>query len=142
MSKYTSNTNSLGTVIKKFFLSGFVILSFLAYVLHERFTAATQPNNGNSNAPTQSNGAETVPVNRNSAATPITSDDDGAVAPADNATSTDGLFGSVGSSVADTPTPQPVTRGPIILQSEGAELFYRDVQVRAITAIPSEFARD
>jgi hypothetical protein len=42
----------------------------------------------------------------------------------------------------DTPTPQPVTSGAIILQSEGAELFYRDVAVRTITAIPAEFARD
>ncbi len=39
---------------------------------------------------------------------------------------------------ADLPT--PVTSGPIILQSEGAELFYRDIQVRPITAIPAEFA--
>jgi hypothetical protein len=36
--------------------------------------------------------------------------------------------------------PTPVTSGPIILQSEGAELFYRDIQVRPITAIPPEFA--
>lgn len=40
----------------------------------------------------------------------------------------------------DGPTPVPVTSGPIILQSEGAELFYRDIEVRSITAIPSEFA--
>jgi hypothetical protein len=33
----------------------------------------------------------------------------------------------------------PVTSGPIILQSEGAEIFYRDIQVRSITAIPAEF---
>ena len=36
--------------------------------------------------------------------------------------------------------PTSVTSGPIILQSEGAELFYRDIQVRPITAIPAEFA--
>lgn len=40
----------------------------------------------------------------------------------------------------DTPTPQRVTSGPIILQSEGAELFYRDIAMRPITAIPKEFA--
>ena len=40
----------------------------------------------------------------------------------------------------DTKTPTPVTSGPIILQSEGAEVFYRDVQVRPIKAIPAEFA--
>ena len=40
----------------------------------------------------------------------------------------------------NTDLPTPVTSGPIILQSEGAELFYRDIQVRPITAIPAEFA--
>jgi hypothetical protein len=40
----------------------------------------------------------------------------------------------------DTPRPQKVTSGPIILQSEGAEIFYRDVAVRSITAVPAEFA--
>jgi hypothetical protein len=40
----------------------------------------------------------------------------------------------------DTPKPQVVSSGPIILQSEGAELFYRDVAVRSITAIPPEYA--
>jgi hypothetical protein len=34
----------------------------------------------------------------------------------------------------------PVTSGPIILQSEGAEIFYRDIEIRPITAIPAEFA--
>jgi hypothetical protein len=47
------------------------------------------------------------------------------------------LYGAVKIN-ADLPT--PVTSGPIILQSEGAELFYRDIQVRPITAIPAEFA--
>jgi hypothetical protein len=40
----------------------------------------------------------------------------------------------------DTAVPTPVDSGPIILQSEGAEVFYRDIQVRPITAIPSQFA--
>lgn len=40
----------------------------------------------------------------------------------------------------DTPVPQPVTSGPLILQSEGAELFYRAVEIRSITAVPAEFA--
>jgi hypothetical protein len=39
----------------------------------------------------------------------------------------------------DADVPTPVTSGPIILQSEGAEVFYRDIQVRSITAIPGEF---
>lgn len=41
----------------------------------------------------------------------------------------------------DSPTPQKVTSGPIILQSEGAELFYRDLAVRRIASIPPEYAR-
>jgi hypothetical protein len=40
----------------------------------------------------------------------------------------------------DTAVPTPLTSGPIILQSEGAELFYRNVEFRPITAIPPEFA--
>ena len=40
----------------------------------------------------------------------------------------------------DSDLPTPVTSGPIILQSEGAEIFYRDIQVRPITAVPAEFA--
>jgi hypothetical protein len=39
----------------------------------------------------------------------------------------------------DRPTPEPVTSGPIILQSEGAEVFYRAIEWRPITAIPAEF---
>ena len=45
-----------------------------------------------------------------------------------------------GSLRIDGPVPASVTSGPIILQSEGAEVFYRDIQVRSITAIPAEFA--
>ena len=40
----------------------------------------------------------------------------------------------------DGDVPASVTSGPIILQSEGAEVFYRDIEVRPITAIPAEFA--
>jgi hypothetical protein len=40
----------------------------------------------------------------------------------------------------DGDVPKPVTSGPIILQSEGAEVFYRDIEIRRITAIPAEFA--
>jgi len=40
----------------------------------------------------------------------------------------------------DTKFPESVTSGPIILQSEGAEVYYRDVQIRPIKAIPAEFA--
>jgi Domain of Unknown Function (DUF1080) len=39
----------------------------------------------------------------------------------------------------DTPTPQTVTAGPLILQSEGAEIFYRAIEVRPITAVPAEW---
>ena len=41
----------------------------------------------------------------------------------------------------DTPTPQTVTSGPLILQSEGAEIFYRGIELRPITAVPAEYAR-
>jgi hypothetical protein len=40
----------------------------------------------------------------------------------------------------DMDLPTPVNSGPIILQSEGAEVFYRDIQIRPITAVPAEFA--
>ena len=40
----------------------------------------------------------------------------------------------------DTDLPTSVTSGPIILQSEGAEIFYRDIQIHPITAIPAEYA--
>ncbi len=35
--------------------------------------------------------------------------------------------------------PAVVTAGPILLQSEGAEVYYRDIEVQSITAIPPEF---
>jgi Domain of Unknown Function (DUF1080) len=38
--------------------------------------------------------------------------------------------------------PSLVTSGPIILQSEGAEVFYRDIEVRPITSIPPEFRQE
>ena len=40
----------------------------------------------------------------------------------------------------DGDLPMPVTSGAIILQSEGAEVFYRDIQIRSITAVPPELA--
>jgi hypothetical protein len=40
----------------------------------------------------------------------------------------------------DGEAPTPVTSGPIILQSEGAEVFYRAIEIRPISAIPAEFA--
>ena len=41
----------------------------------------------------------------------------------------------------DTPVPEVVTSGPLILQSEGSELFYRDIELRPLTHLPPEFAR-
>ncbi|MEI6053006.1 MAG: DUF1080 domain-containing protein [Opitutaceae bacterium] len=41
----------------------------------------------------------------------------------------------------DAPTPEPVNQGPLILQSEGAEIFYRGIELRPITAVPVEYAR-
>ena len=40
----------------------------------------------------------------------------------------------------DAAFPTPVTAGQIILQSEGAEVFYREIAMRSITVIPAEFA--
>jgi len=40
----------------------------------------------------------------------------------------------------DGDAPAPVTSGQIILQSEGAEVFFRDIEIRSIAAIPPEFA--
>lgn len=40
----------------------------------------------------------------------------------------------------DGPKPVPVTSGPIILQSEGAEIFYRDIEWKPISVMPPEFA--
>jgi hypothetical protein len=39
----------------------------------------------------------------------------------------------------DGPAPAPLRTGTIGLQSEGAEVFYRNVEVRAITEVPAEF---
>jgi hypothetical protein len=39
----------------------------------------------------------------------------------------------------DAAAPALVTSGPIILQSEGAEIFYRDIAIRPIPAIPAEY---
>jgi len=40
----------------------------------------------------------------------------------------------------DGPARATLTAGKILLQSEGAELFYRNIELRLITAIPAEFA--
>ncbi len=40
----------------------------------------------------------------------------------------------------DGPAPAPLASGQISLQTEGAEVFYRDVAVQRITAVPAEFA--
>ena len=39
-------------------------------------------------------------------------------------------------------TPTIVTSVPIILQSEGAEIFYRDIEIRPINAVPPEFGQE
>ena len=39
----------------------------------------------------------------------------------------------------DGPAPAPLTSGQISLQTEGAEVFYRDVELRPITAVPTEW---
>ncbi len=40
----------------------------------------------------------------------------------------------------DGPAPAPLTEGQLSLQTEGAEVYYRDVEIRSITAVPAEFA--
>ncbi len=40
----------------------------------------------------------------------------------------------------DGPSPAPLSSGHISLQTEGAEVFYRDVKIRPITEIPADFA--
>jgi hypothetical protein len=45
-----------------------------------------------------------------------------------------------GSKRIDGPEPVPLTSGTISLQTEGAELFYRNIEILPITAMPAEFA--
>ena len=40
----------------------------------------------------------------------------------------------------DGAAPAPLTSGQISLQTEGAEVYYRNVEIRPISAIPAEFA--
>ena len=40
----------------------------------------------------------------------------------------------------DHGAPESLTAGQISLQTEGAEVFYRDVEVRPISSVPVEFA--
>lgn len=41
---------------------------------------------------------------------------------------------------SDADTNTPLTEGKVALQSEGAEIFYRNVEIRSITALPAEYA--
>lgn len=38
-------------------------------------------------------------------------------------------------------TPQPLTSGRILLQSEGAEAYYKDIMIKAITKIPKKYKK-
>ena len=40
----------------------------------------------------------------------------------------------------DGTAPAPLTSGQISLQTEGAEVYYRDIEIRPIAAMPAEFA--
>jgi hypothetical protein len=40
----------------------------------------------------------------------------------------------------DGPAPAPLTSGQISLQTEGAEVFYRDVEIQSISALPADLA--
>ena len=35
----------------------------------------------------------------------------------------------------------PLTRGKLQLQSEGAEVYYRNIQVRPLSTLPAEYAK-
>jgi hypothetical protein len=35
---------------------------------------------------------------------------------------------------------EPLTAGKLLLQMEGSEIFFRDIEVRPVTAVPAEFA--
>jgi len=39
----------------------------------------------------------------------------------------------------DADSPAPLKSGALCLQTEGAEVFYRNIEVRSIEAIPAEF---
>lgn len=40
----------------------------------------------------------------------------------------------------DRPAPKPITESQISLQTEGAEVFYRNIEIRPIAAVPAEYA--
>jgi hypothetical protein len=40
----------------------------------------------------------------------------------------------------DTPTPQPLTSGQLILQSAAAEVYFRAIEIRTIVSAPAKFA--
>ncbi len=40
----------------------------------------------------------------------------------------------------DGPAPAPLFAGQVSLQTEGAEVFYRNVEIQPINAIPTEYA--
>jgi hypothetical protein len=42
----------------------------------------------------------------------------------------------------DGPAPAPLNAGQICLQTEGAEVYYRDVEITPIDAMPPEFAEN
>jgi uncharacterized protein with FMN-binding domain len=141
MSKSSSNANSLGTLIKKFFLSAFVIVTFLAYVLQQHFVAATQGKPADSGiAPTTSTegGAGTVNKGDVQAAAPTSADIDIAGV-SDNDTTPDVDSVSVSAAIPPTDTPMPTaTSDPNALYKDGtytgseADAYYGMVQVQAV----------
>ncbi len=131
MSTHSSNRNSLGTVVKKFFLSTFVVVTFLAYILHERFAGASQANTDtNAGATIPTNGAETAAKTQADEGAPI---DHNFTPP----TAVDGSSVSASVIVADTPTPAPSAtssgryKDGTYTGSE-ADAYYGLVQVQAV----------
>lgn len=140
----SNNNNSLVIAVKKFFLSAFVVITFLAYILHEHLVTPAQANNGtgNSGTPTPSNGAETSVVSEKNLKAPVSSgeDDDAAPVQNNNDTATPNAVDAVsaGSTVAATPTLQPVVNNPGALYKDGtytgseADAYFGLVQVQAV----------
>lgn len=90
--------------IRKFFLSAFVILTFFAYVIHERLTnpAETQ-DSADAASPTLSNNANEVPISHSADAVISVAKPTETAIPAQ---------GNDSPPAADPPTPQPVTPLP------------------------------
>lgn len=140
MSKSSSNANSLGTLIKKFFLSAFVIVTFLAYVLQQHFVAATQGNAADSGVtPTTSTEGGTGTVSKHDVQAAVPTNNDVDVAGQSDIDTTSDIDATVSAIIPPTDTPAPTaTSDPNALYKDGtytgseADAYYGLVQVQAV----------